>query len=63
MNKKLIAMALASGYGSFPFIRDPFKITGGTKGNEYKPHQGKQECARRLKRGTAAYYCSQTMVN
>ena len=31
--------------------------------SKYKPHQGKQECARRLKRGTAAWYSSETMVN
>lgn len=24
--------------------------------SKYKPHQGKQECARRLRRGSAAWY-------
>ena len=31
--------------------------------SKYKSHQGKQECARRLKRGSAAWYSSQTYEN
>lgn len=30
--------------------------------SKYQPHQGKQECARRLKRGSAAWYSSGTMA-
>ena len=29
--------------------------------SKYKSHQGKQECARRLKVGTAAYYSAQCL--
>lgn len=31
-------------------------------GSKYKPHQGKQECARRLRVGSAAWYSALSFV-
>ena len=53
MDKKLIAMAISAGMSSQFSIfneRVPFSTSTGAKSNKYKPHQGKKECERRLKK-------------
>jgi hypothetical protein len=54
MDKKILAMAIGAGMSSqFPVIANehaPFNVGVGSKGNKYKPHQGKKERERRLKR-------------
>ena len=52
-------MAIGAGMSSqFPIINERvhFSVSTGAKSNKYKPHQGKKECERRLKK------ISQTMA-
>jgi hypothetical protein len=51
MDKKILAMAIGVGISSqFPDTPPMFNVSKGSTGNKYKPHQGKKECERRLKR-------------
>jgi len=52
MDKKLIAMAIASDLAALPQapIINYRDTSTGAKSNKYKPHQGKKERERRLKK-------------
>ena len=55
MDKKLIMAAIAAGLSSDTNTQE-YRIGTGSTSNKYTPHQGKQECARRLRRGSASWH-------
>ena len=61
MDKRLIMTAIAAGMSPLPDDNcQEVRLGKGSTSNKYKPHQGKQECARRLRRGSAAWYSGET---
>lgn len=53
MNKKILAIAIAAAMAPPVSLANEvsnFRVGIGAKGNKYKPHQGKKECKRRLKK-------------
>jgi len=59
MDKRLIMAVIAAGMNPLSGLdqnTSAFSIGKGSTSNKYKPHQGKQECARRLRVYSPAWY-------
>jgi len=50
-------LAIMSGLSQMPDARPRKRLSMGKMLNRYKPHQGHQECARRVRQGLAGLNC------